>query len=116
MEKAEVLEFYKVVGKNIKNVRREKELKAFDIANRLGMSESAYTKIERGETKIGLDKIQELSAIFEIPFENLLVQHLADNYHFANSPNSSGRVHTLNNNISADLLHELVGQLKEKDK
>ncbi|QLH45108.1 MAG: helix-turn-helix transcriptional regulator [Bacteroidota bacterium] len=52
MEKDAVLYFYQKIGRNIKNIRREKDLKAFDVAAQLGIGESTYTKIERGETKL----------------------------------------------------------------
>lgn len=116
MEKEEILRFYKNIGRNIKHIRREKELKAFDIASRLGIGESTYTKIERGETKIGLDKIQELALIYDVPFESFLIdQESREYYHFDNSPNS-GKIQTQNVNVNHELLEELRNQLHEKDK
>ena len=116
MEKDAVLYFYQKIGRNIKNIRREKDLKAFDVAAQLGIGESTYTKIERGETKIGLDKIQDLARIFSVPFETFLIdKENHEYYHFDNSPNS-GKIQQQTITISQELLDELKNQLHEKDK
>lgn len=54
------------IGQNIAKFRKLKDIKAFDMADRLGMKEAAYTKYERGETAITIDFVQKIAEILEI--------------------------------------------------
>jgi len=56
----------KKVGHRIYIHRKIAGLKAFDVAEQLGMKEAAYTKYERGETKITVEFIQRVAEIFQI--------------------------------------------------
>ncbi len=56
----------KKVGHRIYIHRKIAGLKAFDVAERLGMKEAAYTKYERGETKITVEFVQKVAEIFGI--------------------------------------------------
>jgi len=54
------------VGQNIAKFRKLKDLKASDVAKRLGLTEASYTKYERGETAISIDFVQKVAEIFEV--------------------------------------------------
>ena len=56
----------KTIGRNIAKFRLLRDLKAFDVANRLDMKEATYTKYEQGETAITIDFIQRVAGILEI--------------------------------------------------
>lgn len=56
----------KKIGQKIYIQRKIANLKAFDVAERLGIGEAAYTKYERGETKITIEFIKNVSGIFGI--------------------------------------------------
>lgn len=49
------------IGRNISMFRKIRGIKAFDMADRLGMKEATYTKYERGETKITIDFVQKVA-------------------------------------------------------
>jgi transcriptional regulator with XRE-family HTH domain len=49
------------IGRNISMFRKVRGIKAFDMADRLGMKEATYTKYERGETKITIDFVQKVA-------------------------------------------------------
>jgi transcriptional regulator with XRE-family HTH domain len=49
------------IGRNISMFRKVRGIKAFDMAERLGMKEATYTKYERGETKITIDFLNDVS-------------------------------------------------------
>ena len=62
----------KIVGRNIYISRKIKDKKAIEVADYLGISESAYTKYERGESKITIDIVQRIAELFKIdPFSLL---------------------------------------------
>lgn len=49
------------IGQNIANLRKLKGIKAFEMAKRLNMKESTYTKYERGETAITIEFIDKVA-------------------------------------------------------
>ena len=56
----------KTIGRNIATFRKLKEIKAFDMAERLQMKETTYTKYERGETAITIDFVNKIGEILEV--------------------------------------------------
>ncbi|MEZ5046072.1 MAG: helix-turn-helix transcriptional regulator [Chitinophagaceae bacterium] len=105
-------EFYKSLGNKIKKARRNKDIKASDLAQQLSMSVSNLTSIERGETKIGLDKIPLLSEILNEPIENFF-NDIVNNINISHSPTSGN--YQSNITVSEIISNELINQLKVKD-
>jgi transcriptional regulator with XRE-family HTH domain len=60
------------IGSKLKRLREIKNLKQEDVAKRLNISKQAYSKIERDETKLDIQRIMDLSEIFEVSAEELL--------------------------------------------
>ena len=54
------------IGQNIANLRKLKGIKAFEMAKRLNMKESTYTKYERGETAITVEFINKVANVLSI--------------------------------------------------
>jgi len=68
----------KVVGETISKLRLHRNKKAREIANYLELSESAYTKYERGESAITIPFINKIAMFFDIhPIE--LIQYTSEN-------------------------------------
>ncbi len=87
MEHFTILE-NKTIGRNIARYRKFRDKIAVEVADRLGISESAYTKYERGESKITIDFIQKIAEFLQIdPLQLIAPQngHVTENN---NSPNS----------------------------
>lgn len=60
------------IGRNISMFRKIRGIKAFDMADRLGIKEATYTKYERGETKITIDFVQKVAEELKVdPFKLL---------------------------------------------
>lgn len=57
--------------KNIKKIRRLKNLTQSQISKILGISAQAYSKIESGETRLDTDRLQQLADIFEINVKDI---------------------------------------------
>ena len=78
-----------VIGRNISMFRRMQEIKALDMASRMDMKLGAYSKYERGETRITIDFVKKAAEVLKVdplkllavPTQNF-VQTLTD------SPNS----------------------------
>jgi transcriptional regulator with XRE-family HTH domain len=58
---------------NIRRLRISKEISQEAIANSLEMTQSAYAKLERGQTKLSLERYLLISVFFEVD-KSLLLQ------------------------------------------
>lgn len=86
----------KSIGSKVRQIR---ELKGFSqdyIANELGISQRAYSKIERDEVKMDWEKITEISKIFEV--DPLDIVQFDDNLVFHNCSNS-GKINNQHNHF-----------------
>ena len=62
----------KTVGKNIRTIRHQRGWSQEDVANRLGISIPAFSKIETGVTDINLSRLEQIANIYEVNVINLL--------------------------------------------
>jgi transcriptional regulator with XRE-family HTH domain len=62
----------KSAGKNIRILRHEHGWSQEEVANRLGISIPAFSKIETGVTDINLSRLEQIANIFEVSVVNLL--------------------------------------------
>lgn len=56
----------------LRMVREQNKLSQEEVAEQLSMSPSGYAKIERGETKLHLDKLEKIAQIFHIDVVDLI--------------------------------------------
>jgi len=62
----------KSVGKNIRAVRHQHNWSQEEVANRLGISIPAFSKIETGVTDINLSRLEQVADVFEMSVAQLL--------------------------------------------
>ncbi|WP_295673559.1 helix-turn-helix transcriptional regulator [uncultured Mucilaginibacter sp.] len=62
----------KSVVKNIRTLRHQRGWSQEDVANRLGISIPAFSKIETGVTDINLSRLEQIANIYEVNVVNLL--------------------------------------------
>lgn len=60
------------INNTIRIMREIKNLSQEEMAEKLEMSPSGYAKIERGETKLYLEKLQQIAQIFNIDVTSLI--------------------------------------------
>jgi transcriptional regulator with XRE-family HTH domain len=105
------------IGRNIARFRKFKEKKAFEVAAYMGMGEAAYTKYERGESKITIEFIQKVSEFLNIDPLQLLTTnegHIVENV--SNSPFAiNGTVQTTNETQNQAIL-TLIDNVVEMNK
>ncbi|MDO4776149.1 MAG: helix-turn-helix transcriptional regulator [Cardiobacteriaceae bacterium] len=56
-------------------VRMMRELRSWsqeEMAHRLGMSTNGYAKLERGETRLNIPKLEQIAEVFDIDLSDLL--------------------------------------------
>lgn len=78
----------KAIGRNLAKHRKFREKKAFEVAQYVGISEAAYTKYERGESKITVEIIQKVSEFLNIDPLQLVAPNAGHVVENSNSPNS----------------------------
>lgn len=60
------------VNEKIRKIREAKDWSQEQMAEKLNMSLNGYAKIERGESKIYLDKLEQIAQVFDIDVIELL--------------------------------------------
>lgn len=82
----------KTIGRNLYRFRKIKDKKAAEIAQFIGIGETAYTKYERGESKITIDLIQKVAEFYKIdPLQ--LLSAAASSHFVENVTNSPFAIH-----------------------
>ncbi|PAM93775.1 transcriptional regulator [Flavobacterium sp. IR1] len=61
-----------LIGDKIKSIRELKNYTQEYMAYQLGMTQAGYSKIEKGKTRLNLEKLQKLSVILELPVEAII--------------------------------------------
>lgn len=60
------------IAKNLLNLRKEQKLTQEQMAEKLGMSKNGYAKIERGESRITVEHLQQIAQVFNIDIAELI--------------------------------------------
>lgn len=60
------------IGENIRRFRREKDLKAEQIFDQIGVSQSTYSKIENNRCKIDIDVLSKIALVLDVDVVQLL--------------------------------------------
>lgn len=60
------------IGSRVRLLRINKELSQENIADLIGMTQSAYSKIERGERQMSLVTLERIAIIFNLEFSRLI--------------------------------------------
>ncbi|MDF2433921.1 MAG: hypothetical protein JWP44_3552 [Mucilaginibacter sp.] len=68
----------KTVGQNIRTIRHQRGWSQEDVANRLGISIPAFSKIETGVTDINLSRLEQIANIYEVNVVMLLALDAKD--------------------------------------
>ena len=63
---------YRVIGRNIREARRNKGLTQADVAESLGISLLHYGRLERGDRRAALEQIAAIAHTLEISVSSLL--------------------------------------------
>ncbi len=106
------------VGNKIKKIRELKNYTQEFMANELSMSISNYSKIERDEISITLDRLEEIAIVLKMKFQDILAFDEKNVFNFINSPHSQGYINNLyaNNNNADNILNEIFTRLNTIEK
>lgn len=76
-------------NEKIRQLRESRQWTQEDMANKLSMSTQGYAKIERGDTRSNLDRLEQISEVFGIDVVELLAYGEDAQINFNNSANNS---------------------------
>ena len=81
---------------NIRDIREDKHFTQADMAEKLGLSITGYAKVERGQSQINIERLQQISKVLEVSIAELIpfgddgvVVFNNSNDNFSNSSNFS---------------------------
>lgn len=103
----------KAIGLKIRKVREIKSFSQEYVANKLSVSQSAYSNIENGKTPVTSENLKTIAEILEVTPE--VIEGFNDQVVF-NSCSQSGQFNTYNiSTLEKDeLFQEVITQLKER--
>lgn len=104
------------ISKKIKKLRDTNGYSQDYIAEKIGISQAAYSKIESGQTNITIERANQLAKLYDIDTEYFFSSDDGKNIHYGQD-NSYGPIHTNNNYFNDDRINELYSNLiNEKNK
>ena len=68
----EIEKHFVELGKRIAFVRENKELKAYEVADKLNMDYSSYTRIEKGRTNPTYRTLVKIADALEVPVKEIV--------------------------------------------
>jgi transcriptional regulator with XRE-family HTH domain len=84
------------------------------VAEKLGISQAAYAKLETGETRLTVDRAGQLANIYEIDPEYFFTTDRVINYNSgSNSHGGLFNTQTYNNGVARDILEKLLTERDE---
>ncbi|QDW19720.1 helix-turn-helix domain-containing protein [Flavobacterium sp. KBS0721] len=68
------------IGENIRKYRRDKDIKAEEVFEKIGVSQSTYSKIENNRCKIDIEILINIAAALQVDVSVLLRAKQKNNY------------------------------------
>lgn len=86
------------IGDKIRKVRELKGYKQEYVAGKLGLSVTAYGNIERNESSLTFERLEEIAAVMEVTVQDILNIPEQLNIHNITTAHQVGFTHTYNDN------------------
>jgi len=96
-------------GKFIKKIRLEKGLSQEDIAEKMDLSVSSYSKLETGKVDPTLSKIEKLASILEFDLGEYAASLKVEQHSGTEDPDASDLYRFVNRKEYKDLISKLEG-------
>ncbi len=93
------------IGNKIKKIRELNNYTQEYMAEKLGMTQSGYGKIERDETDVTYSKLEEIASVLKVSVEDLIA---FDQQKFFNSFNN-----VKGNNVGSIYINEMAKEVKQ---
>lgn len=116
-----------MTGTKIKFIRENRKITQESIATKLGISQTAYSKIESNQTQLTLERLKEIAEILEVPEMELINGSPINQFNIEKIEKNFGYIHNfmetqkelydkllVEKDEQIKLLKEIVEELKIK--
>lgn len=100
------------INEKIRQLREQHQLSQENMADRLGMSVTGYAKIERGEVRSNLPRLEQISEVFDMDICELLSYGESEKVYFNNSVTESTNSNNFLFAVGNDNLEKAIQQLQ----
>jgi transcriptional regulator with XRE-family HTH domain len=105
------------IGQKIKKLRELKNLTQTHVAEKLGVSQSAYSKMELGESEVTLNRLEKISEVLEMKPEEVIAFNESMVFNVMHNQNGGNVFGDINNTVSdteRQLYQDQINLLKEE--
>ena len=102
------------IGQKIKKLRELKNLTQDYMANQLGLTQSAYSKMENGEVDIPYSRIEDIAKIFTLKPEDIITFNENTIFNLYNNQTATGYVINHNYDAEKKLYEDQIANYKEQ--
>ena len=107
------------INEKIRQLRKQHQLSQENMADKLGMSVTGYGKIERGEVRSNLSRLEQISEVFDMDICELLSVGETEKIYFNNTDNDFSNSHNfcfaVGNGNTDQIIQQLQLILSHKD-
>ena len=100
------------INEKIRQLREQHQLSQENMADKLGMSVTGYGKIERGEVRSNLSRLEQISEVFDMDICELLSFGENDKVYFNNTVSDSNHSNNVLVAVGNDNLEKVIQQLQ----
>ena len=100
------------INEKIRQLREQHQLSQENMADKLGMSVTGYAKIERGEVRSNLPRLEQISEVFDMDICELLSYGETEKVYFNNSVTESTNSNNFLFAVGNDNLEKVIQQLQ----
>ena len=100
------------INDKIRQLREQHQLSQENMADKLGMSVTGYAKIERGEVRSNLPRLEQISEVFDMDICELLSYGESEKVYFNNSVTESTNSNNFLFAVGNDNLEKAIQQLQ----
>ncbi|ERH26410.1 DNA-binding helix-turn-helix protein [Aggregatibacter sp. oral taxon 458 str. W10330] len=100
------------INEKIRQLREQHQLSQENMADKLGMSVTGYAKIERGDVRSNLPRLEQISEVFDMDICELLSYGESEKVYFNNSVTESTNSNNFLFAVGNDNLEKAIQQLQ----
>ena len=93
------------INEKIRQLREQHQLSQENMADKLGMSVTGYGKIERGEVRSNLSRLEQISEVFDMDICELLSVGENEKVYFNNTDNDFSNSNNFCFAVGLSLIH-----------
>ncbi len=97
----------------IRELRESHNWTQEEVANKIALSVNGYAKIERGETRLTLERLEQFAEIFDVDITYLMKSDNSVFYQIKDTKNSTNNQGTIYNSVNNEELEQYQAENRE---